>query len=441
MSIRDLLLSAILVASVPVCFRRPWIGVLIYSWIGYMNPHKLTWGVAYSFPWAFLAILATTAGLAFTRDRKPVPITRETVLLVLLWVVFLLSTATSAFYPEDAWPQFEKVSKILFGTFITLVVLQDLGRVRLLLWVIALSLGFYGLKGGLFAIATRGQYQVLGPANTFIAGNTEIGLALNMVLPFLWILRRELKRRWLRLAMTAVFFLSVIASLITYSRGALLGLLAVVLLLVVKNRGRWIAIPLLTIGVTVSAAVLPDSWTQRMETIADYQEDGSAMGRINAWRLSWHIASDRPLLGAGFQPFTERTYARYLPEVLTSSTDAHNIFFQVLAEHGFVGLGVFAALVGSTMLTLGRVQRRARRNPALQRLADYAQIIEASMVGYVVSGFFLSRSYFDLFYSLVAITILLSALLRAAERAPAVASVGAGAAAPGSPAAPSNGSV
>jgi probable O-glycosylation ligase (exosortase A-associated) len=344
----------------------------------------------------------------------------------MLWLVFVCSTYSSALYPEDAWAQLEKVSKILFGTVITLVVMQDEKKLRYLLWVIALSLGFYGFKGGLFAIATGGKYQVLGPPNTFIAGNTEIGLAFNMVLPFLWILRRELKRRWLRLAMVGVCVLTGIATLVTYSRGALLGLLAVLLLLTLKNRGRWIAIPLLAGGIAVSAAVLPDSWTQRMHTISDYQDDGSAMGRINAWRLSWRVALDRPIFGAGFQPFTEMTYARYLPEVHTSSTDAHNIFFQVLAEHGFVGLGVFAALVASTLLTLGRVQRRARRNPAFERLGSYAQIIEASMAGYVVSGFFLSRSYFDLFYHLVAITILLSTLLRAAERAQARSQGGPG---------------
>lgn len=430
MSVRDLLLSAILVASLPVCFRRPWIGILIYSWIGYMNPHKLTWGFAYSQPWAFLAVLATTAGLAFSRDRKPIPVTRETVLLGLLWFVFLLSTITGPFYPDEAWAQLGKVSKILYGTVITLIVMQDLKRLRYLMWVIAISIGFYGVKGGLFALATGGSYQVLGPANTFIAGNTEIGLALNMVLPFLWILRRELKRRWERMAMVGACVLTGIASLATYSRGALLGLATVSLLLAVKQRGRWLAVPLLAVGIAVSVAVLPDTWTQRMETIADYQEDSSAMGRINAWRLSWRIAMDRPILGAGFQPFTVMTYAKYLPEVGKSGTDAHNIFFQVLAEHGFLGLSLYAALIGSCVLTLRRVQRRARRNPAWDTMRQYAEITQISLAGYVVSGFFLSRSYFDLFYHLVAITILLATLLRGEEQRP-TAHAGEGGPAPG----------
>lgn len=416
MSVRDLVLTAVLSASLPVCFRRPWIGVLIYAWIGYMNPNRLTWGIAYNAPWAFLAILATSAGLLVSRDRKPVPATRETVLLALMWIVFLLSTLTSALYPDEAWPEFSKVSKILFGTMITLIAMQDVKRVRYLLWVIALSIGFYGVKGGLFSIATAGRYQVLGPPSTFIAGNTEIGLALNMILPFLWLLRRELKNRWLRLSMVTIFLLSAIASLVTYSRGALLGLVAVLAMLAVRNRGRWIALPLLFAGIAVSATVLPDSWTQRMHTISEYQEDASAMGRLRAWRLSWQIAMDRPILGAGFQPFNERTYARYMPEAGVAGADAHNIFFQVLAEHGFLGLGIYASLVVVTMLTLRRVQRRARRSPTFDTLGNYAKIVEISMVGYLVSGFFLSRSYFDLYFQMVAIAVLLSTLLRAGER-------------------------
>ncbi|HEU4335446.1 MAG TPA: putative O-glycosylation ligase, exosortase A system-associated [Candidatus Eisenbacteria bacterium] len=417
MLLRDLLVSLILIASLPVSFRRPWVGVLIYSWIGYMNPHKLTWGFAYSIPWAFLAMLATMGGMFFTRERKPLPVTRETVLLGLLWLVFFFSTFTSAIYPEEAWAQLEKVTKILFGTAITLLLMQDVKKLRLLVWLIALSIGFYGVKGGLFAVATGGQYQVLGPPGSFIAGNTEIGLAMNMVLPFLWLLRHDIRKRWVRISLLGASLLTSLAILVTYSRGALLGLGAVGLVLVTRSRSRVLALALLVVVATFATAFLPESWGERMGTIKTYEDDGSAMGRINAWRLAWRVALDRPVFGAGFQPFTEEIYARYLPEVRTSSTDAHNIFFQVLAEHGFTGLLVFIALIVAVLASLWRVQSRARRHPSLRSIGLYAQIVEASMVGYVVCGFFLSRSYFDLYYHLVAITILLVTLLRRAERA------------------------
>jgi len=217
MPIRDILIATVIFASLPVCFSRPWIGVLVWSWIGYMNPHRLTWGFAYRMPFAQMVAVATLAGLLFTKDRYPLPRTREVYLLIALWGVFFLTTLF-ALYPEDAWLQLAKVSKILLMTFVTLMLFQDAKKLHALIWVIALSIGFYGLKGGVWAVLSGGQNMVLGPAGSFIEGNTAIGLALNMVLPLLLILRREETRPWLRHFLSAMFGFSVVAIFHAFSR-------------------------------------------------------------------------------------------------------------------------------------------------------------------------------------------------------------------------------
>lgn len=140
------------------------------------------------------------------------------------------------------------------------------------------------------------------------------------------------------------------------------------------------------------------------------------MGRITAWRLSMRIAADRPLLGAGFRPFTKETSLRYLPEEPAHERDAHNIFFQVLAEHGVTGLVLYAMLIGSAFRSLRQIQRRTRPIAGLRWLTNYARMLEVSLVGYVVTGFFLSLSYFDLFFHLVAITVILRVILQAEWR-------------------------
>ena len=429
MSARDLVLTLAIFSSIPFCFFRPWVGVLVYSCIGYLNPHRLTWAAS-NYPFAFWASLATIAGLFFTRDRQPMVRTREVWLLGFFWFITLLSTAFAAFYPEEAWGQFNKVSKIILGTGLTLVLFQDVRKLRWLLWVIAGSIGFYGLKGGIWALATGGGDQVLGPAGSFIAGNTEIGLALNMVLPMLLILRRGEKRPWLRHLLLAAFVFTIPAILITYSRGALLGLGAVLLVLAARSRAKVLAITLLAISVPIALQVLPSKWFDKMETIQTYEDDGSAMGRIWAWRLAGRIAAERPLLGAGFQCFTKETYARYIPEAPYAGTDAHNIFYQVLAEHGVTGLVAYVALLLATLLTLWKVKRRTKRIPHARMLYDWAEMIEVSMIAFVVSGYFLSRSYFDLFYHLVTITAVLSVLARRVARGEAVPGLEAPAPAP-----------
>ncbi|MBI2216448.1 MAG: putative O-glycosylation ligase, exosortase A system-associated [Candidatus Rokubacteria bacterium] len=405
----SLAVAAVVLASLPLTLARPWIGILVWSWLGYMNPHRLTWGFAYSAPFAQMVALATLAGLAFTKERAPLPRTRETYLLFALWTVFGVSTLFSL-YPNDAWVQFQKVSKILFMTFVTLLLFQDAKRVKVLLWVIALSIAFYGVKGGIWAIATGGQNQVLGPPDSFIEGNTMLGLALDMVLPILLFLRRQTPRRWLRHVMLAAALLCALSALMTYSRGAFIGLAIVSVALLLRVRAKAALLVLLVLAVLVAPAVIPERWFQKMDTIKTYQEDESAMSRITAWGISYQLALERPLFGGGFRTLTSDVWSRFVPGY-TRDTDAHSIYFQVLAEHGFLGLGVFLALILSTLATLRRVKRQTKGHAALAWVRDCAQMLEVSFYAFLVAGAFLSLSYFDLFYHLIAIAVILRVLV------------------------------
>jgi probable O-glycosylation ligase (exosortase A-associated) len=412
MPIRDILVSTAIFGSLPFCFLKPWIGILVWSWIGYMNPHRLTWGFAHDLPFAQMVAIATLLGLVATREKYPPPSMREVYLLALFSLTMFVSTLF-AYYPVAAWEQFDKVWKILLMTFITIIFFQDPKKLRALVWVIALSIGFYGLKGGIYVVRTGGAHNVQGPEGTFIEGNTEIGLALNMILPFLVFLRRETTNPWLRHLLSAIFVFTIIAILGTYSRGAFLGLVVVSTLLFLRSRTKFLAIVLLAIAIPVAMSTLPQKWFGRMETIQTYEKDGSAMGRIHAWHVAYYLAKERPILGFGFRPFTDEMFRRY---GYAKAHDGHSIFFQVLAEHGFTGLILYTGLIVSSFLTLRRLKRVSRADFSLQWVYNYSQMLQASLAAYVVCGAFLSLSYFDLFYHLVAITVILKKLVLVYEQ-------------------------
>ena len=421
MPYRDIVVTAIIIGSLPACLARPWVGILMWSWIGYMNPHRLTWSFAYFLPFAMMVALATLVGLLFTRERKPLPRTIEVYLLVALWVLFTISTvfATS---PVEAWDQFDKVSKILLVTFVTMLLFQDAHKLKMLLYVIALSIGFYGFKGGIWALGTGGANQVLGPPDSFIAGNTEIGLAINMVLPILLLLSRFETKRWMKLGLRAAFFFGIFGSLFTYSRGALLSLGVILTLIFVKSRARFILIPLAIVVAIFGKSMVPEQWLNRMGTIQTYEQDRSANMRLNSWWVSYQLALDNPIIGAGFRPFTPAVYLRYSPdEKWNDWQDAHSIYFQVLAEHGFTGIVLYLSLISATLISLRRVRRRARGNPAYEFHYATAQMLEISILSFLVAGAFLSMSYFDLFFHLVAITVILKVLVLQEAPVPVVA--------------------
>ena len=162
MALRDLIIFLFIFSLLPFCIARPYIGLLTWSWVGYMNPHRLTWGAAYDFPFAQLIAIATVIGviLMILREKKlpKIPWERETILLVLLWGMFLITTFF-ALLPDEAWPEFIEISKILFATFLTLMLIDDEKKMKYLFIVIAFSLGFYGLKAGIFSILTGGQHR------------------------------------------------------------------------------------------------------------------------------------------------------------------------------------------------------------------------------------------------------------------------------------------
>ena len=156
---RDYVLTAVVFALVPVCFARPWLGVLTWYWLGLMNPHRLTWSFAYTMPFAMLIALATLSGALVARDRKPIPWERELILSVILLGYFVFTTVF-AWAPAYAWPELVKVSKIILMTLVATMFIYGKERIRYLLLVVVFSIGYYGFKGGIGSIMTGGAEQV-----------------------------------------------------------------------------------------------------------------------------------------------------------------------------------------------------------------------------------------------------------------------------------------
>lgn len=403
---RDIIVSLVVFGALPVIIMRPYVGIYLWSWIGYMAPHRLGWGFAYNFPFAMIIGVVTLIALLFSKEPKRIPLTPVTVCLILL-LVWMGITTVFAIDPAAASGLYKKVLKIQLIIFATLVLITTRKRIQYLVWVIAASLGFYGIKGGLFAIRTGGQSQVVGPPGTFLTGNTEIGLALVMTLPLMYYLFTSTGEKWVKRGLLMAMGLTLVAIIATYSRGALLGVVAMGSFLLLKSRHKLLISLLLLLCIPVAVTFMPDRWSGRMQSIETYKEDNSAMGRVLAWRFAYDMASSR-FLGGGFVSFTPQNYHRFSPnlEVFNERYQgAHSIYFQMLGHHGFVGLGLFLLFLLFAWRTGGWIIRHTRDRPEIAWAGNLAAMVQVSMVGYAVSGAFLGVAYFDLIYHLVAILV------------------------------------
>ena len=112
----------------------------------------------------------------------------------------------------------------------------------------------------------------------------------------------------------------------------------------------------------------------------------------NAWSFS-----------TGSHDPSSRTIYAPVPEDVH---DAHSIYFEVLGEHGFVGLALYLALGWFAWRSCTQVRREAKSRPGGLWLADLVRMLQVSLVGYASSGAFLGLAYFDLYYHLVALVVL-----------------------------------
>ncbi|MGK5080801.1 putative O-glycosylation ligase, exosortase A system-associated [Janthinobacterium sp. HLX7-2] len=399
---RDILVTIIILGSLPFILKTPAIGGLMWVWVSVMNPHTQGWGFATHMPFAFIIAIATMFSLLKTREPKGLPLTPVSVLL-LLFVAWMNVTAPFALLPESSWVQWNKVMKIILMSFVVMMVIRTRRDIVRLVWVLVGSIAYYGVKGGIFTIRSGGTERVWGPEGTFIGDNNSLALALIITIPLMYYLQQNTHQRWLRHGLSAAMLLSALAALGSYSRGALLAIAAMGLLMWLKSERKLVLGALLGTVAPLLLAFMPERWSERMDTINTYQDDVSAMGRLNAWRMAYNLARDR-FLGGGFDVSDAAIFARYAPNPMDVHA-AHSIYFQALGEHGFVGLFLYLALGIATWHTASVIIRLTRGNAELRWAHGLATMSQASLIGFAVGGAFLSLLYFDMPYYLMAALI------------------------------------
>src|SRR5467141_3743165 len=417
---RDLTLFIIIAISIPISFFRPYFGILIWTWITFFNPHRYTWGFMYNFPVAAVIAVPTLIGCLFTSNINKRILRRETLLLGGLWAWFCITFLYALQVPffqghiEDARLELVRVSKVLLITFVMILLVTSHKRFKWLVIVTAMSFGVLAIKGAIFVLRTGGASRVWGPPDSFIADNNSFALAVNMSLPMLFFLARDEKRRTYRWLLHLAFACGVLSVVLTYSRGGLLGLAAVLLAITFKSRYKLVGVFLVALSFAAVITFAPPQWMNRMGGLVRGDVDMSGHQRLVSWGTSWNFAMDYPITGGSFNALPDvELFQRYQPEPLPGgflSSGPHSIYFQTLEEQGFVGLALYMLLVGSCWASLFTLRRSALRSASSQWIVPYTHMIEISLFGFLVSGAFLGLANFDLFYQCVAMVIILKIL-------------------------------
>jgi len=418
MSLRDLLVLTMVMVGALIAIRRPWIGVMLWTWLSIMNPHRYTWGVAYDAPLAAIAAACTLVGLLLTRERDS-PVKGSAVVAFVLFTVWVTLSWALGLDPSGDYEQWNKVIKVNLMIVVALALLRSKEHILALAWVCTLSLALLGVKGGIFTIVEGGNFRVWGPLGSFIEDNNEFGLAMVMTIPLLRFLQLQLQGFWSRHALTAAMLACAAAALGTYSRGGLLAILAMTVLLWWRGKSRFVGGLLMIVAGLALLAFMPEHWAERMASIAEYENDSSAMGRISAWWTAWGVAWNYPF-GVGFNAARPELFATYSPYFTDTTHAAHSIYFQVMGNHGLVGLLLFLWIWIATWRSAAWLRKHAAAIPQAKWCSELGAMCQVSLLGYAVGGAFLSLSYFDLPYNIMVMVVLTRVWVqtRAWEREP-----------------------
>jgi putative inorganic carbon (HCO3(-)) transporter len=400
--VRDLFVLAVVYGSLPVILFRPFYGLMVYSWLAFMRPQDMAWGISRVSPLSQYVAIAMILGLVLAVGRERLLTFKpQTVLLILLAGWITLSTVL-AVVPEMSKEIYGNYWKAILMTVLITGLVRDRNRLRWLLLLIAFSIGFLGAKRGLYGLVRGGARFDDGPGG-FMSDNNSFALALNMILPLLVGFAIVEKQKIIRVAAAVAAALCMLSILFTFSRGGFLTLVLVGGLLVWRSRQRFLVGALLAVGLSgfllFSSADLTQQYVERASSISDYEEDGSAQGRITAWTASWRVFLDYPWTGVGPNNLAA-VYARYAP-----GTDrfrvAHNAYFQLLAECGLPALLLFLGALGASMWRL----QRLRNLTSIPWVEVQARMFQISIAAYMLGSMFLNTAYSELIYYLMGLSV------------------------------------
>ena len=158
------------------------------------------------------------------KGEKKFPFTPITVLMIVFTLWTCVTTAFGLGDTGDVMFRWEPFMKMQLMTFITLFFINSPNRLHVLVWVIAISAGFWGVSGGTFTILTGGNYRVFGPEDSFFGDNNAFVLVLIIILPLLRYLQISRENKWIKLGLMGTMMLSLVVIPATYSRAGFLAL-------------------------------------------------------------------------------------------------------------------------------------------------------------------------------------------------------------------------
>jgi probable O-glycosylation ligase (exosortase A-associated) len=299
--------------------------------------------------------------------------------------------------------------------FLLQPLIYDISILSRLIWAFVFVFGFYIYWGNVQYFSGE-MFQrgitLTGPTLAHGTGNYTDGNLLAMLfvmaVPFIFFLGEGSKNKITKYFMYLMIPFAWHAVFLTGSRGGLVGLLVVSLYMIYRTPKKVLAV-LLAGGMLVALVYQGgDIMKQRSQKIIKYENDASALQRIESWKLASVICMDNPFFGVGLGNFTLawENYSDSDPRV------AHNTFLQVAVENGIIACLLLLCIAINVAMDLHKVRLVATEkycsdSQKVKHIGSMANALEGACLGFFVCGLFLNLGLYEIFYVFLMMIVLL----------------------------------
>ena len=417
---RDIVLVSLLPILVFYAYKRPFIGAGLWLWTSAFNINQLVYSFAASITYNRFFAIITILSYLVSKNKAKFTLDKLSWLILLFFIWTTLSSIMGGANADIIWDRWIQLLKIMTFYFFAIAILQRKHHIDFMVWVLILSIGALAAAEGLKFVISGGTHRI-GNLAGISGDNNFFAVMVLAVIPMGFYLVTQTQTKLIKNGLIVVVSLAMLGIISTYSRSGFVGLSVLTIFAVKSSKRKLLWILIISIIIFTSTNLLPDEWFGRMDTVEHAEEDGSFMHRVIVWKMCTVIAINNPFFGEGFNAIENiLIWQQYAPDYhlldFIKAPDvnyyervraAHSFYFQVLSDHGFVGLFLFLLILFSAYVKIGFIKRRAKKNKLDEWVFTLLNMLRVSIVVYCVSGGTVSVAYFDFLYAIFVIIYVL----------------------------------
>ena len=418
---RDLGIMFVLPLLLYAAIRKPFIGLGLWLWTSAFNINQIVYGFAMNIPFNKLFAGVTIVSFLFSKEKSAFKLEGLSLLVILFFIIATISNLVGIGNEVVAWARWTLFAKIILFYFFAVCIMQKKIHFELLIWMLVISIGALSATEGVKFLVSGGAHRI-GELRGISGDNNFFGVMIVTVIPLACYIFTQVEHKTLRLGVLGVIFFMILGIFSTFSRGAFLGLsvFAFSFWKGSNNKVLWlIVLVIIALGIV---NLMPDTWLNRMDSVENADEDSSFMGRVIAWKIAILIAMDN-FFGGGFRAVENMNvwyqYSLEFSKVdFITSPDAppyfkatHSAYFQVLSNHGFIGLFIYLLMLLTAYIKLIIIELRAIKNQLESWIIMLSKMLKLALVSFSFSSAAVNLAYFDFLYAIFAMVVALSTIV------------------------------